>query len=129
VRLSFAGSATRAEIYLRQLLLLKPGVQYRLEFFARSDRFVSPGGPLVTINNASGLMIAESNYVASGSSDWQLYSIDFKPPAAGAPGEASQGSDVPVYVSIQSGPKAAGPGESRGTVQFDDFVLRELPAR
>jgi tetratricopeptide (TPR) repeat protein len=122
VRLSFVGSAARAETYLRQLLLLKPGINYRLEFFARSDRLASAEGPLVTISDPNGQVLAESTPMGAGSSDWQLFAVDFKSIPSGA-------LETPVYINVQSRGKGPGPGELRGSVQFDDFRLQELPVR
>jgi hypothetical protein len=97
---------------VRQLIVIKPGVRYRLECYVRSSELVSPEGPRVAIVAQSGV-IASSSPAPAGSTDWQRLGLDFT-----APANASS-----VVLSIIRIPKFSYDDPTRGTVWFDDFTL------
>lgn len=97
---------------IEQLLLLRAGASYRLECFAKSIDLVTPEGPRVALFHA-GTMLAATEPVAAGTTNWQLQSVNFTVPANGEP----------VTVRIVRIPKYVYDDPTKGTVWFDDFKL------
>jgi hypothetical protein len=117
LRIDFTGrDTTRLDGQVKQNLVLRPGVHYRLQCYVKTERLESPEGPrLVVTDRTSSTEIATSSPIASGSSDWRPITIDFSTsPATRA-----------VTVAIKRVPKFAYDNPTRGTVWLDDFVLDE----
>ncbi len=115
LRISFSGLDTttlRSEV--RQSLNLKPNTRYRLECYVKSSDLITPEGPRISVVGPSGV-IAMTEPVKSGSTEWQRLAIDFV-----APVDAS--SAVLTVVRI---PKFSYDDPTKGTVWFDDFTLVE----
>lgn len=118
LRLDFTGrDTTRLDDEIRQRFLVRPGAQYRLEFFVRTEGLVTPEGPrIVVTDNKSSPAIAASDPVPAGSNDWRRESISFVAPA----------TSRSVVVAIRRIPKFSYDDPTRGTIWFDDFLLTEL---
>ena len=121
LRIEFAGrDTTQLDNEIRQLVLLRPGTQSRLEVYARSAGLETPEGPRVVVtDNVSSKWIAASEPVHQGSNDWQHLTVDFIAPAN--PG----GNAVGIFVSIKRKPKFSYDEPTRGTVWFDDFSMTQ----
>lgn len=121
LRIEFAGrDTTQLDNEIRQLVPLRPGAHYRLEFYARSSGLETPEGPRVVVtDNVSSKWIAASEPVAKGSKDWQQLSVDFVAP------ENANGGATGVFVSIKRKPRFSYDEPTRGTVWFDDFSMIE----
>lgn len=121
LRIDFAGrDTTQLDNEIRQLVPLRPGAKYRLEFYVRASGLDTPEGPRVVVaDSVSSKWIAASEPVAKGSSDWQHRMLDFVvPPNA-------NGSAVGVFISIKRKPKFSYDEPTRGTLWFDDFSMTE----
>jgi tetratricopeptide (TPR) repeat protein len=115
VKVGFLGKDTTvlsSEVF--QLVVLKPGAQYRLEAFAKAANLISPEGPRLAIKKG-GEILATSSPVASGSGAWQHLRVEFVAPSEPAA----------MSVAIVRVPKYAYDEPTSGTIWFDDFSLRE----
>jgi tetratricopeptide (TPR) repeat protein len=121
LRIEFTGrDTTQLDTEIKQLVPLRTGARYRLEFYARSSGLESPEGPRVVITgNFSPKWIAASEPVAQGSTDWLPLIVDFVAP------EAPNGDAIGVFVSIKRKPKFSYDDPTRGTVWFDDFSITQ----
>ena len=118
LRLDFKGrDTTKLDDEISQMLLVRPGAQYKLEFFVRTQDLVTPEGPrIVVADSKSAPAIAASEPAPAGSNDWRRESVSFVAP----PGSRS------VVVAIRRIPKFSYDDPTRGTVWFDDFSLTEM---
>jgi hypothetical protein len=105
------------DLNITQLVALDPSASYRLTFYVRANALKSAATLVVRILNAAdGKLIAESQAVAPGKSDWQQVAVDFKMPA-----------DVDaITLSISRAPCVAEGAVCPifGTVWYDDFNLQ-----
>ena len=102
-----------------QLVVVEPGAQYRFTCFVRTEELKSAGTPLIEILDAADerSVLGASAPLATGRSDWQQLTIDFKvPPKTEA-----------VKVRIGRAPCVGDPVcPIYGIVWYDDFNLQRL---
>jgi tetratricopeptide (TPR) repeat protein len=116
LKVAFTGrDTTSLNGEIKQLVVLRPGVRYHLECYAKTGDLLTPEGPRIALMNRNGL-IATSQPVLERATDWQLLSVDFV-----APQDTS-----PVFVAIVRIPKFSYDEPTRGSIWFDDFSLSEL---
>ncbi len=109
---------TRLDQEVRQLVLVEPGVRYRLSCYVKTDSLVSPQGPrIAVIDYKTGTLLAQSAPVSAGTSDWQSLEVDFLAPAAERRGGAA------VYITIRRVPEFKYDDPTRGILWFDDFSI------
>lgn len=105
---------TRLDGEAQHPVMIQPGGKYHLEFFAKSEELITPGGPQIAIlrvdNRAT---IASSAPVPSGSNDWQRMAVEFTAPA----------NAYAVLVAVKQIPQFSYSEPTRGVVRFDDFRL------
>jgi hypothetical protein len=120
LRVNFTGrDTTKLDGELRQLVVVRPGARYRLTFFAKAEKLVTPAGPRIAVVDAkSSKLIAASEQLGAGSSDWQEFSIEFVVPAATSA----------ILVKINRIPEFSYDDPTRGVVWYDDFALVEQGA-
>jgi hypothetical protein len=118
LRVAFLGKDTaRVDGEIKQLLLLKPGKRYRLEYQYKIRELTTPMGPRVAlIEPTSQTALVASEPLPEGSHAWQAMSLEFTAP----PNTAA------VWLQIQRIPKYSYDDPTRGYIWFDDFVLKEL---
>ncbi len=118
LRLDFSGrDTTRLDDEVSQRLLVRPGAQYKLEFFVRTEGLVTPEGPRIVVTlSQSSPAIASSEPMPAGSNDWRRESISFVAPA----------SSRSVVIAIRRIPRFSYDDPTKGTIWFDDFSLTEL---
>jgi len=117
LRIAFTGrDTTRLNSEIKQLILVRPGVRYRLECYAKTEDLVIPEGPSVVVTSkSSSTPIAASEPIATGSHGWQPLIIDFTSPI-----------DSPALViSIKRTPRFSYDDPAQGMIWLDDFTLRE----
>ncbi|HZM86968.1 MAG TPA: tetratricopeptide repeat protein [Blastocatellia bacterium] len=117
LRIDFLGrDTTRLDGQVRQMILVSPGVRFRLECYVKTENLVSPEGPRVVVTDVtSSTEIASSDPIAPGSGDWRRVEFEFTaPPNARG-----------VVVTIKRVPKFSFDQPTRGAVWFDDFLLTE----
>jgi Tetratricopeptide repeat len=117
LRIAFKSPSTLAFTNISQLIVVEPGVQYRLEYYVRVEDLKSGGTPLVEVlSGADGTtVLGASQPLPNGSRDWQAETIDFQSPLQSDAvivrvRRASCGSDpvCPIF----------------GLVWYDDFNLQ-----
>lgn len=121
LRIEFVGrDTTQLDNEVKQLVLVRPGVRYTLECYAKTTDLITPEGPRVVIAEAgSSKWIAASEPVAQGSNDWRRLTVDFVAPTS------TTESASAVYVSIKRKPKFSYDEPTRGAVWFDDFSMKQ----
>lgn len=122
LRIDFTGrDTTRLDGEIKQLIVVRPGVRYRLNCYAKADRLITQDGPRVMIKtNTPNEWEVASGPVAAEQDGWQHLSVEFTSP--GRPGGEAQA----LYVTIRRKPKFSYDEPTRGTVWFDDFTLTEV---
>lgn len=103
---------------ITQLVLVEPQSHYRLSFFVRAENVVTGGLPFITVTDASGEQgrtLSQSKPFPQGSSEWQLYEIEFDTPAA----------TKAVLITLQRQSCPANPCPMFGRVWLDDFALQK----
>lgn len=64
-----------------QIVAAQPGALYTLHFWARTENLRSAGMPMVEVlDPADNRLVAGSPAVATGTNDWQEFTVDFKAP-------------------------------------------------
>lgn len=119
LRIYFLGKDTaRIDGEIKQILMLKSGKRYRLEYQYKTRDLTTPMGPRVAITDLNSKnIIAASEPIPEGThSGWQLVSFEFTAPA----------SSGALLLQIQRIPKNGYDEPSKGNVWFDDFTLKEL---
>jgi hypothetical protein len=121
LKIEFAGKdTTQLDNEVRQLVLLRAGARYLLECFAKANGLETPEGPRIVVTNIpGGSLIAASEPVAQGPSDWQRINVAFVAP------QGPNGAISAVAVSIKRKPKFSYDEPTRGSVWFDDFSIKE----
>lgn len=121
IRINFAGrDTTRLDQEIKQMVALRAGARYRLECYVKTDNLVSPEGPRIVVSDsATSAMLARSEPVQVGTSDWKLLAVDFIAPQSG------KSNAIAVQVSIKRLPKYAYDDPTQGIIWFDDFTIAE----
>jgi hypothetical protein len=119
LRIDFAGrDTTRLDSEIKQLVALRPGTRYRLEFYVRTDQLVSPEGPRIQMTEAgSGKVAAVSDPVPLGTNDWRLISLEFTAP------DGNPSTGVTMVMSVIRKPRFSYDEPTKGTLWLDDFRL------
>lgn len=115
LRLNFAGrDTTKLEDEIQQLVVLSANKKYRLECFAKSGNLVTSEGPRIAMLGQKGIM-AVSEPVAPGSTDWQRLVVEFTAPA-------ESGTARVAVIRI---PRFDFDEPTKGTIWLDEFKLTE----
>ncbi len=116
LRIDFTGrETTRLEDEIKQLILVRPGARYRLQYYVKTERLSAPEGPRVVVSGmTSRERIAASDPVPAGSRDWQQGTLEFS------------ASSPALIVAIQQLPRFSYEDPTHGTVWFDDFKIQQV---
>jgi tetratricopeptide (TPR) repeat protein len=116
LRIDFIGhETTQLDEEIQQLILVKPGARYRLEFDVKTENLEAPDGPRVVLTATnSPEWIAASSPAPSGSNEWQHHRVEFST------------SGTALVVAIKQRPRFSYEDPTYGTVWFDDFEIREV---
>lgn len=115
LRIDFRGNSNPAVPVVTQLILVSPRTNYRLNFQTSSKEFVSPGRPVLVVNDASDEkdpLLAQSAAL-SEASGWRETTLDF------TTGERT--TTVRIGVVRQD---CGNPCGAYGTVWLDSFVIK-----
>ena len=98
-----------------QTIAVQPNTQYRLEYYARTDKLSSASTPVVIIvDGGDNQTIASTASLPTGTHGWQKYAVDFK----------TRSSDG-ITLIIRCLPCSVGDiCPIFGTVWYDDFILQ-----
>ena len=120
LRLDFMSRDTpRLDDELSQLIVVRPGVNYELRFWAKTERFDAEGGPVITVAAAAKRVIGFSEPVSPGSADWRAYAFNFATP------QSEGGRPAALVIGIKRQPRFAYEKPASGTIWLDDFELIE----
>lgn len=101
------------------LLTLQPGINYKLEFFVKTENLTTPEGPRVVVSDNTGNRLADSGQVFA-TKDWKPMSFNFTAPKKGS-GE----NGVALFISVERKPRLVYDEPTKGRIWFDDFVVSE----
>ena len=121
LKITFAGrDTTNLDNGIKQLVLVNAGSSYKIECYVKTSELLTPEGPKIFVQDASsGAVIASSEPVMAGSSDWRPLSLTFIAP------NGKTGNPSAVYLSIKRKPKYSYDEPTKGSVWFDDFTMKE----
>ncbi|HKV41877.1 MAG TPA: tetratricopeptide repeat protein [Blastocatellia bacterium] len=134
LRLFFTGKeTTRLNGEVKQLVGLKPGHRYRLEFWVKTRGLEATEGPRLTLacnqSAAFDAWSATSAPVPAGTNDWSKLALDFVAPLprreSAAPSRANTEPNVPLTLGIVRIPKFNYDDPMNGIVWFDDVSIVE----
>src|SRR5262249_30748463 len=82
LRVDFAGrDTTRLNGELRQMIVVRPGARYLLEYYVKADGFVSPEGPRIAVTSDSTPgYLGITDPIAAGSYEWRRLAVSFVAP-------------------------------------------------
>lgn len=113
----FAGrDTTRLAGEVSQLIAVRSGARYRIEFWVRADALVTPEGPRVTVSAPNGGLVAQSSPIPEGTSDWRLGTLEFDVPA----------NTSVVVLALHRTPRFSYDEPTTGTLWLDDFAIAEV---
>ena len=121
LRIVFRAPSTLDRIQISQTVVVTPGVQYRFEYYVRTEDLLSASTPVLTIVDAvDGTALATSKPLPTGTNDWHQVALDFTMNAK--------------HDGITIGFSRAPCGEAQicpifGSVWYDDFNLQRLGGR
>jgi tetratricopeptide (TPR) repeat protein len=120
LRMDFTGhDTTKLNYEIKQLIVARPGVRYRLECYAKAEGLLTTEGPRLAVTpTSSSAALGQSEPVLNDQSGWQRLALEFAAP------QSSTG-EVALYVTIQRQPKFSFDDPMRGRIWFDDFSLVE----
>lgn len=117
LKITFAGrDTTTLKDEIKQLIWLRPGARYRLEFYVLTKDLLSPEGPRVAIFNETNAVALSAPVPEGTTNDWQRIALEFIAPT----------NQKPNFLAIVRLPKFSYDDPTRGAVWFDDFHLTEL---
>ncbi|HMG32374.1 MAG TPA: hypothetical protein VKM94_00440 [Blastocatellia bacterium] len=121
LKVEFLGrDTTTLDGEVKQMVLVSPGVRYRIECWVKTASFVTPEGPkLVAADVTTGAWLGSSEPISEGTSDWHRIQLEFIAPQANAAGACA------VYVSLKRKPRFSYDDPTKGTIWLDDFSMSE----
>jgi tetratricopeptide (TPR) repeat protein len=120
--IEWSGHANPDATVISQLILVEPGMRYRLSFAARTEEVLTGGLPLLIVADSSaadGRTLAQSKPLPQGTTGWQIYETEF---TATAKTEA-------VIIRVQRQHCGMSTCPMYGRIWLDDFSLQKLDAR
>lgn len=122
LRVDFTGKdTTRLNGELKQAVVLKPGLKYRLEFYIKTEKFTAFSTPfdlnIVLQELSSNKEVVIADPIKAGTSDWKRVSIDFVAPETSADG---------LVLKLRRAPEFSYDEPAKGTIWFDDFSIKPL---
>ncbi len=117
--IEFLGESNPDTPLLSQVILVKPSTRYRVNFAARTQKIVTGGLPLVTVDDSTGSkkFRAESPALAQGSTDWRIVSFNFQ----------TEPETDAITLSLQRKNCTTSPCPIFGSLWLDSFSIEEAP--
>jgi hypothetical protein len=115
LQVSFAGEWDAGTPLLTQIIVVEPGVTYRLSFGVKTKDLATGGPPRIVLTDTSGSQIlAKSEPFPSPNASWQTMTVEFKPQSKA------------VVISFRRDNCNSSQCPIFGTVWLDDFSLQKL---
>jgi tetratricopeptide (TPR) repeat protein len=117
LRIEFMGESAPQSALLSQLILVAPNKTYHVTFYARSNKLVTGGLPLVAVTDSTDhQLLGLSPAFAKETTDWQQHTFSFSTK------ESTRG----VILSLQREGCSTAPCPAFGTVWLDGFRLQTI---
>jgi hypothetical protein len=118
LRVDFNGNSNPGAQIVSQLILIEPGMRYKLSFAARLQKIVTGGPPIIVVSEATGERrpLGRSVSLPQETSGWQPFSFEF---ATGASSEA-------IVISLQREDCTSSPCPIFGALNLDSFSLEPV---
>ena len=78
LRVTFKSPNKLESVAISQTVVVEPEAQYKLQFYQRSEALITASVPVVVVNDSQGKPLASAPPLPSGTSDWQLVTLNFK---------------------------------------------------
>ena len=118
LHITFKSTNKLESIPISQTVIVEPDTQYRLQFYQRSKDLTTASVPLVVVDDAEGKGLASAPPFPSGTSDWQLVTVNFKTKSA------EDGILITLYRNPCSDKGTICP--IFGDIWYDDFSLQRI---
>jgi Flp pilus assembly protein TadD len=118
LRISFKSPNTLESIPIMQTVIVEPDTQYKLQFYQRTEGLVTASVPVIVVDDAEGKPLVSSPPLPSGTSDWQLVTLNFKTKAG------EDGILITFYRSPCNEKDPICP--IFGNIWYDDFNLERI---
>jgi hypothetical protein len=118
LRIEFGGNSNPGSLLVSQVILVEPAKHYKINFTARSEDVVTGGLPFLNVSDAWGdqKRLGQSRPLASGSSDWQFFNLEF----------TTTPTTSAVVLSLQRENCTTSPCPIFGSVSLDSFSVEQL---
>jgi len=118
LRIEFGGNSNPGSVLVSQVILVDPSKHYKVNFTARSQDVVTGGLPFLNVSDASGdqKRLGQSRPLASGTSDWQFFDLEF----------TTTPTTTAVVLSLQRENCATSPCPIFGSISLDSFSVEQL---
>jgi hypothetical protein len=118
LRIEFGGNSNPGSLLVSQVILVEPAKHYKINFTARSEDVVTGGLPFLNVSDAWGdqKRLGQSRPLASGSSDWQFFSLEF----------TTTPTTSAVVLSLQRENCTTSPCPIFGSISLDSFSVEQL---
>jgi tetratricopeptide (TPR) repeat protein len=116
--IEWAGHAEPPAHAITQLVLVEPGTRYTLRFYARTEKLIAGGLPILVVSDGAGEggpVLAQSKPLPPEAPEWQADEVSF----------TTANTTRAVSISLARLRCQAGPCPMFGRVWLDDFSLRK----
>jgi len=118
LRITFNSPNKLESIPISQTVIVEPDTQYKLQFYQRSEGLITASVPVVVVDDSEGKALGWAPPFASGTSDWQLVTVNFKTKSA------EDGILITLYRNPCSDKDPICP--IFGNIWYDDFSLQRI---
>ena len=117
LKLVFKSPSKLDSIPLWQTVIVEPGTQYKIQFYARTEGLLSASTPRLAVKDLAGETLATSPPLPSGTNDWQPVTLTFKT-------KPKEEGILITFYREACGKDAVCP--IFGSVWYDDFNLQRI---
>lgn len=122
--LDFLGrDTTKLNNEVKHLIAARTGINYRLDYFVKTEEFKTTEVLRVVISDWSGNRIAQSDPISTGTNNWKQMSVNFTAPPI------LTGDAAALIISVKRQPRYSFDEPTRGRVWFDDFSMNEVKGK
>jgi hypothetical protein len=117
--MEFGGDSSTEAQLINQIILVKPGKRYSLDFMSKTENLVTGGSPNVVVFSMVGdspKFLGLSKGISSGTNGWTPNHLEFY----------ADGSTEAVVIALQRMRCGQAPCPAFGKVWLSDFELRAL---
>lgn len=118
LRVTFKSLNKMENIPISQTVIVEPDAQYKLEFYQRSEGLVTASVPVIVVNDLGGKPLGSAPPLPSGTSDWQLVTVNFR----------SKADEDGLMITLHRNPCSDKDSICPifGNIWYDDFNLQRI---